>query len=121
MVKCSSKKLAYSKTYRNANIELCREWTRSWHNRHPLNGVWSDMIQRCTNPNLKAYKHYGGRGITVCDRWRNSSSNFIADMGPRPPNHSLDRIDNNGNYEPDNCRWATQKEQIANRRPIHAI
>jgi hypothetical protein len=75
------------------------------------------MIQRCTNPKNPAYHWYGGRGITVCERWL-SSANFLADMGKRPsPKHSLDRKDNGKGYEPGNCRWATVPEQLANRRP----
>jgi hypothetical protein len=73
------------------------------------------MIQRCTNPNGKAFKWYGGRGITVCDRWRNFE-NFLADMGEPPEGRSVDRIDNDGDYEPDNCRWATRAEQSATQR-----
>jgi len=75
------------------------------------------MIQRCSNTNHKEYPNYGGRGITICERWRSSFENFLADMGTKPsPKHSIDRIDNNGNYEPSNCRWVTQKEQMHNLR-----
>ena len=78
---------------------------------------WSELIQRCTNPNNKRYERYMGRGITVCTRWLNSFENFLEDMGERPSkDHSIDRIDNDGNYEPSNCRWTTYKEQNSNQR-----
>lgn len=84
----------------------------------PEYSVWTTMKARCKNPNNKDFEYYGARGISVCDKWANSFSAFINDMGRRPSDkHSIDRINNDGNYEPSNCRWATHSQQMKNRRP----
>lgn len=83
--------------------------------------TWESMLRRCTNPKDKDYGNYGGRGITICSRWRDSFVDFLADMGERPEGRTLDRKDVNGNYEPKNCAWATPQEQAQNRRKYQAL
>jgi hypothetical protein len=86
-----------------------------------VNHIWRQMRYRCSSPNAQEYKNYGGRGIKVCDRW-SSFDNFLADMGEPPTNkHTIERVDNNKGYEPGNCKWATYKEQLNNRRGNNLI
>lgn len=82
---------------------------------------WRNMRDRCFHPNSEKFPHYGGRGITVCERWAKSFENFLADMGPAPKGHTIDRKDVNGNYEPDNCKWSTQKEQMRNTTKTRTV
>ena len=87
----------------------------------PTYSSYHAMLNRCFNSKQPSWKNYGGRGITVCKRWRKSFENFLADMGERPRNKTLDRIDNDGNYTPKNCQWATRKQQIKNSRHRQAL
>jgi len=120
--KCGNNKLVKSGNLKNNKTKSCGclYKSRSKHNGNTYKhkkeyAIWNSMINRCYNKNNKDYKNYGGKGIKVCDRWKNNFSNFFNDMGLKPESMSLDRINNNGNYEPENCKWSTYIEQASNR------
>ena len=119
---CGTEKAVYQGTLVNGRSPSCGCISKERMTNHGLYKskefkVWSGMISRCKNESQVSYPNYGGRGITVCDRWAKSFSAFISDMGMRPDgNYEIDRIDGDGNYEPSNCRWATPSENSQNRR-----
>ena len=124
---CGNETIAFRASLRQGNTRSCgKHMSELAKQRMTTHGgthtseytSWKHMKSRCNNPRYPRFADWGGRGIKVCDRWIHSFSNFIADMGPKPtPSHTIDRKNNDGNYTPDNCRWATKKEQQANTRP----
>lgn len=123
---CGSQKLVWAQSLKQGRSTSCGCYGQSVPLKHGAASdrkttreynSWTTMKRRCFNPSNAQYADYGGRGITVCERWLHSFEHFLADMGPRPENTTLDRWPNkNGNYEPGNCRWATRKEQQSNQR-----
>lgn len=127
---CGEEKIVLGLSLKSGNTKSCgclqkevviKRSTKHGYNkrgkRYKIYNSWSDMIKRCTNPNVHNYNNYGGRGIKVCKRWQHSFANFFEDMGEPPTKkHSLDRIDNNKGYCKSNCRWATPKQQQTNKR-----
>lgn len=124
LCECGHKKIVPASRLRNGTTRSCGSGClpRNYYKgTHRLSGSstyvsWQRLRQRCTDPNYPDWPRYGGRGIKVCDRWLDSFENFLADMGERPKGLSIDRIDNDGNYEPGNCKWSTASEQAKNRR-----
>jgi len=109
-------KYHYNIEWNKTHKESLARSNKYFRETHPLYVTWMSMKARCYDNRTRSYEHYGGRGITVCERWRKSYHNFIADMGEKPDGHTLDRIDNEKGYSPDNCKWSTPKEQAQNKR-----
>jgi hypothetical protein len=129
--RCGTERAIYAASLRNGRSASCgclkkevQAKLKTKHGQHksPTYSCWMSMISRCHNPKRAAFADYGGRGIIVCNRWRYSFDAFLEDLGERPSlSHSIGRMNNDGNYEPGNCRWETQSEQNRNKRNNHVI
>lgn len=105
-----------------AKTVMSKTMTKHKLTEHPLYEIWGSIIKRCTNPNCSAYKNYGGRGIFICDKWRNSFKSFYDDMiDGYSPELELDRIDNNDGYYKENCRWVSKQTNARNKRTNHIV